>query len=533
MSTQLQDHQLSSTDSAQQQQQQLPSRSTSDVSVASSPSPHSNSIQPPTFKATPLYTIDLNTPPRQRWQPIVREYLNEMKPLKNYIDQMAHEQAGWFGKLGMKISGWASQQLLTTVSDSIVEELKGIAELTQPAFGLSYSDLLNLNLGYNFLAMCSSIAVKEFNRGESKSTLGSGEPKSTTSRALDGVYHLRNLDWDVAIAEPFRNLTIDVEFVRGSQLIYRATTWVGFNGFLTGMRYRQFSTTSSDNTNTTTSNGTTTCTATPFSISLNYRKNKDSNEIVGFVKNVLAGFMNYYPAEYLIRKLLEDADSLETALRWIDHYPMMAPCYLVLCGEENAYLLSKTRTSDLNRLQLKHEMHKMMEKVVQQQQQQTGAEQSQPSSSKSVASNVHQTQQAPPQRAFLVQTNIDHWETSVDKEWAGDDALLHNSLDRKCAAQAYLSQSIEDYSKLKLVENTSKEQLSSQIHNSKIMSQSAHFRNIPHDTSYFNFLMQCISNYPSCNQETVYQVICNPKNNFYFSRIIYNPPTDPSNNYLY
>lgn len=319
--------------------------------------------------------------------------------------------------------------------------------------------------------------------------------------------------------EPFRNLTIDVEFVRGSELIYRATTWVGFNGFLTGMRYRQFSVASDINKNNTTS-----VTATPFSISLNYRKNKGSNEIVGFVKNVLAGFMNYYPAEYLIRKLLEEAYSLETALRWIDHYPIMAPCYLVVCGEEDAYLLSKTRTSDLNRLQLNREMKKMMDHPTQQQQQQQPTEQHSP---------TKLPQQQPPQRAFLVQTNIDHWEKSVDPEWAGEDLLLHNALDRKCAAQAFLSQHIQDFSQLKLVENTTQEQLSKQLYNSQLMSNNIHFRNIPFNTPYFNFLMQCISNYPNCNQETVYQVICNPKNNFYFSRIIYNPPTDPSNNYLY
>ena len=50
---------------------------------------------------------------------------------------------------------------------------------------------------------------------------------------------------------------------------------------------------------------------------------------------------------------------------------------------------------------------------------------------------------------------------------------------------------------------------------------------------HFNFLMQCISNYPSCNAETCYQVICNPKNNLYYSRIIYNPPETDDNNYKY
>ena len=429
---------------------------------SSSPSVVNNNSSPSRFniKPSPVFTIDLNTPPRQRWKPIVAEYLEKMKPLKGYIDKMADEQAGWFGKLGMKLSGWGAKQLLTTISDEVVEELEGIAELTEEAFGLTFSDLLNLNLGYNFLAMCSSIAVKE----EGDDSLG-------------GVTHLRNLDWDKSIADPFRDLTVDVNWVRGERLIYRCTTWVGFNGTMTGLRFRQPENEKNRE-------------AKPFSISLNYRKDPETSfELVGFVTNILAGFLNYYPAEYMIRKLLEDADSMETALKWIDEYPLMAPCYLLICGESNSVLLSKTRRSDLNRQHLND----------------------QPTIS---------------QRKFLIQTNIDHWVDKVDPKWALDDELLQNSVERRCAARTYLSQNVKDFSKLNLHEKTTHEQLNEFLEKTKMPDGEAMF-----NTDYFNFSMQCISNYPSCNNETVFQVVCNAHNNFYYSRIIFNPPTDDSNNF--
>jgi len=40
---------------------------------------------------------------------------------------------------------------------------------------------------------------------------------------------------------------------------------------------------------------------------------------------------------------------------------------------------------------------------------------------------------------FIVQTNIDHWQNSVDPVWANEDDLLLNSVDRRKAASKSIS----------------------------------------------------------------------------------------------
>ena len=86
--------------------------------------------------------------------------------------------------------------------------------------GVGYgSGVLVLQVAYEAFAACTGIVVD-----------ASGERAHPL--------HLRTMDWDMpALAA----LTCEVDFVRGGALLFRATTWVGYVGVLTGLKPGAFS----------------------------------------------------------------------------------------------------------------------------------------------------------------------------------------------------------------------------------------------------------------------------------------------------
>ncbi|KAL9658529.1 hypothetical protein ABK040_006068 [Willaertia magna] len=438
-------------------------------------------------KETPHYVIDLNTKPRERWKPIIKDFLPLMEPLNSYLDKIAKEEVGGAAPLAMFFSSWFIKNILQTMSDDMIEELQGMAELTS-GMGLTFERLLHLNIGYSLVAMCTAATVKE--------------EDSISKKENNGIFHLRNLDWDYEISEAFRELTVDVDFVRGNELIFRTTTFVGMNGILTGMKYKtikpQTSTSSTLLDDGVNNHHQSLDTCTGFSISLNYRKEHLGNEFIGILKNVLSGYIGFWPVEYLLRKVFEEANSMEMAIKYFEKNSIVAPCYLLICGENDSYLLTMNRMNDVNRKRLTREDISKQTK-----------------------------------RKFIVQTNIDHWKHDFDKEWAGNDYLLHNALERKYSAESFLrnynynnqifheSYTLNDLQKFTM-EKTFLGKLNKSVNNHCVTYMKE---------EYFNFLLQCLSNYPNANRETVFQVICNPKTNFYFSRIIYSPPEDDKDNW--
>lgn len=59
------------------------------------------------------------------------------------------------------------------------------------------------------------------------------------------IYHARNMDFSIGgpLTNTLRNSLINLEFRKGSQLVFRSTTFAGFVGVLTGMSPQGFSAT--------------------------------------------------------------------------------------------------------------------------------------------------------------------------------------------------------------------------------------------------------------------------------------------------
>jgi len=158
------------------------------------------------------YTVNLDLPPRQRWQHIwgipyykaqIHEILNAVLPI--FPDRLHNVEI--IGEL-----------LLDTFTWEYAEEIRGGAVALNISAGL----LALANLGYEIQDYCTSIVAQAPN----------GQ-----------MLHARNMDFGVGLGftEILRNITIQVDFQSKGKTVYRGTTFVSFIGFLSAMRPGGFS----------------------------------------------------------------------------------------------------------------------------------------------------------------------------------------------------------------------------------------------------------------------------------------------------
>ena len=105
-------------------------------------------------------------------------------------------------------------------------------------------------------------------------------------------------------------LTIEVDFVRGGQVVFSATTWAGYIGILTGVR------------------------PGGFSVSVNYRRSEVANEqpLKAFAKNLQRGLACHWPISFLVRAALDSCGAYEEAVTMLQTEGLIAPTYLTICG---------------------------------------------------------------------------------------------------------------------------------------------------------------------------------------------------------
>ena len=107
---------------------------------------------------------------------------------------------------------------------------------------MSFNQLVQLNIGYDSLARCTSIVVRKpflslFTSLLSLLLLSYCQHVKVEDEG--GIpYHLRNMDWDMDL---LRDAVINVEFWKRGVKICTAATFLGFVGFYTAMRENQFS----------------------------------------------------------------------------------------------------------------------------------------------------------------------------------------------------------------------------------------------------------------------------------------------------
>jgi hypothetical protein len=106
-----------------------------------------------TYFAPPQVTVNLDLPPRQRWKHIALQYRDKLSPLVEYLDEQRVQQLGCCNPLATAVLGFANKNIY--LSPDFKEELEGFAEITEQV-GMGWENLLSFNLGYDFLAYCTS-----------------------------------------------------------------------------------------------------------------------------------------------------------------------------------------------------------------------------------------------------------------------------------------------------------------------------------------------------------------------------------------
>jgi len=226
------------------------------------------------------YRIDLNSDPYTRWIDIVSNYKDKFGPILQFIDHVIPPD---MQKYIDPILASLDQYLPYPYAD----ELRGISNGT----GIELGKVVLFNILYEATAFCTTIMCQRD----------------------DHILHVRNLDYSI---DGLRNITIEVIFERNGREVYRATTFAGYVGVLTGMR------------------------PGAWSVTVNQRDTDGS--ILDNLQEALKGGKSI---GMFLRQTLETEVTFENALQTIQHTLLTAPVYISISGVSNsqAAIVSRDR----------------------------------------------------------------------------------------------------------------------------------------------------------------------------------------------
>ena len=222
----------------------------------------------------PVYTVDLNQPPHTRWNHIYPEYAEELlEVVKSALGELN----------SVEVFLLANALKLHYISEDMNGEIEGCASF----LGVSYNEIAVVQFLYELLNGCTSIIYRQAN---------------------DTLIHGRNLDFD--FAPLLREIVINVDFYRGSQYIYTATTFPCYFGVISGSKPGAFS----------------------VSVDERYDSSKLPGEILSFVRNLL-GLVTFREGNTMIlRKAMENLDTWKDAVDYLSQVPIVAPTYYIVAG---------------------------------------------------------------------------------------------------------------------------------------------------------------------------------------------------------
>ena len=237
----------------------------------------------------PRYVVDLDAPPKTRWNHIVKAYTEYFPSVVSIVEDI----------LGSSYAASIASTILSSAAKTgfvyYGDELRGIAHATNVPLGR----VVMLQIAYEAFAACTSIVI-------------------------DGPHgyplHIRTMDWDMPELKP---LTIEVDFIQNGVILYSATTWAGYVGVLTGVR------------------------PGGYSVSVNYRRTElgAQNGISGILTNLKRGVVGHWPVSFLVREVLSSEQTFNIAVGNLCASELMAPVYLTICGTQpgEGLVLSRDR----------------------------------------------------------------------------------------------------------------------------------------------------------------------------------------------
>lgn len=221
----------------------------------------------------PKFVVDLDKPPSERWNDILDKYQDKFAKINKEFDKifkMYPTYLLWIAKTLISCYKW-------TNSIMYYDELESISKKTN----IEFEKLLLMQLCYEFCSACTCVVTK-----------------------VKGEYTFyRTLDWPLDF---MKDITIQVNFVRGKKIVFTGITWVGYVGILTGFTGK-------------------------YAVAVNYRRTTNNSNIWSILGNIKKIITLDWPVGYLVRCLLENRMTFNHAYKYLMHTNLISPCYITMC----------------------------------------------------------------------------------------------------------------------------------------------------------------------------------------------------------
>jgi acid ceramidase len=267
-----------------------------------------NLYPPPKNATVPLFVVDLDKPPAERWTQIASTYAQQINDLvqgaKDFITAFLGETI--VDKLVNELSDLDSK-----LPQPYADELRGIANVS----GVPLGEIVLYNVFYEVFTVCTSI-VAEDETGK--------------------LYHARNLDFglflgwnekthDWAITERLRKTIVNVDWKKGGKTIFKSVNFAGFVGVYNGVRPKA------------------------FTVTANERFDLKDGGYIGILK-WLMGDNSASWMTLLVREVMENATSYNEAVQRLSNTKLMAPVYYIVGGNSSGQgsIIVRSRTETLD-----------------------------------------------------------------------------------------------------------------------------------------------------------------------------------------
>ncbi|XP_013386207.1 acid ceramidase-like [Lingula anatina] len=240
----------------------------------------------------PKYVVNLDLPAADRWTHIVKEraksIVNLLTQFKDFLRALDLQVAEMF----INYIDHNFGNLTNTLPEPFADEIKGISKAT----GIPLGEVLMYNIFYEMFSMCTSIVAED---------------------PAGKLYHARNLDfgllmgWDIknhtwVITESLRPMIMNIEFQMKGKVVYKAVTYAGFIGAITGMI------------------------PDVLTLSVNTRFSLTGGKI-GIIEWLLGDHSSQW-VSFLTRDVLTYSTSYQQAKEKLSQVELIAPAYYILGG---------------------------------------------------------------------------------------------------------------------------------------------------------------------------------------------------------
>jgi acid ceramidase len=271
-----------------------------------------NLYPPPDNTTVPMYVVDLDKDPVERWHEVSKVYSAQINDLvqgaKDFIEAFLGDKAvefvvNYLGKLDDKFP------------QPYADELRGIANVT----GVPLGEIVLYNIFYEVFTVCTSIVAED---------------------EQHRLYHARNLDFglflgwnekthDWAITERLRKTIINVDWRKNGKTVFKSVNFAGFVGVYNGIRPQR------------------------FTITANERFDLTDGGYIGILKWILGDTSSSWMT-LLVREVMETVDSYDEAIQRLSSTPLMAPVYYIVGGNSSGQgaivVRSREKTVDVTHM---------------------------------------------------------------------------------------------------------------------------------------------------------------------------------------